>query len=51
MSQTAERRAQKAVAVTFFVLAPYIAADALRTLITAEHPQPPGRAWACQQPA
>jgi divalent metal cation (Fe/Co/Zn/Cd) transporter len=38
MSQTAERRAQKAVAVTFFLLAPYIAADALRTLITAEHP-------------
>ena len=38
LSQTAERRAQKAVAVTYFLLAPYIAVDAIRTLITGEHP-------------
>jgi divalent metal cation (Fe/Co/Zn/Cd) transporter len=38
LSQTAERRAQQAVAVTYFLLAPYIAVDAIRTLITAEHP-------------
>ena len=38
LSHTAERRAQKAVAVTYFLLAPYIAADAIRTLVTAEHP-------------
>jgi divalent metal cation (Fe/Co/Zn/Cd) transporter len=37
VSQTAERRAQQAVAVTYFLLAPYIAADALYTLITREH--------------
>ena len=37
LSETAERRAQKAVAVTFFLLAPYIAIDAIRSLITAEH--------------
>lgn len=38
LSRTAERRAQEAVAVTYFLLAPYITADALRALITAEHP-------------
>lgn len=38
LSPAAERRAQKAVAVTYFLLAPYITADSLRTLITAEHP-------------
>ena len=37
LSQTAERRAQKAVAVTFFLLAPYIAIDAIHSLVTAEH--------------
>jgi divalent metal cation (Fe/Co/Zn/Cd) transporter len=37
LSETAERRAQKAVAVTFFLLAPYIAIDALHSLATAEH--------------
>lgn len=37
LSQTAERRAQKAVAITFFLLAPYIAIDALHSLVTAEH--------------
>ncbi len=39
LSQTAERRARKAVAVTFFLLAPYITADAIWTLTTGEHPQ------------
>ena len=38
LSQTAERRAQKAVAVTFFILAPYIAADAIHALLAGEHP-------------
>jgi divalent metal cation (Fe/Co/Zn/Cd) transporter len=38
MSRNAERRARKAVAVTYFLLAPYVAADSLRTLITAQHP-------------
>lgn len=37
LSQTAEDRAQKAVAVTFFLLAPYIAVDAVRTLISGQH--------------
>lgn len=34
VSETAERRAQKLVAVQFFVLAPYVAVEAVRTLIT-----------------
>jgi divalent metal cation (Fe/Co/Zn/Cd) transporter len=34
----AERDAQRLVAVSFFLLAPYIAQDAIRTLITGEHP-------------
>ena len=33
LSQTAEARARKAVAVTFFLLAPYIAYDAVATLV------------------
>jgi divalent metal cation (Fe/Co/Zn/Cd) transporter len=37
LSETSEARAQKAVAVTFFLLAPYIAYDAVTTLISAEH--------------
>lgn len=36
MSETAEARAQKAVAVTFFLLAPYIAYEAVATLITGD---------------
>ena len=35
-SPHAERRAQKIVAVTFFLLAPYIGAEAIRRLITDE---------------
>jgi divalent metal cation (Fe/Co/Zn/Cd) transporter len=38
LSEDAERRAQRAIAVSFFLLAPYIAQDAVRTLIAAEHP-------------
>jgi divalent metal cation (Fe/Co/Zn/Cd) transporter len=38
LSEVAERRAQQAVAVTYFLLAPYIAADAIRTLVSGEHP-------------
>lgn len=37
LSETAEERAHKAVAVTFFLLAPYIAVDAVRTLIAGDH--------------
>jgi divalent metal cation (Fe/Co/Zn/Cd) transporter len=36
LSQTAEARAQKAVAVSFFLLAPYIGVQAIRDLL-AEH--------------
>ena len=34
LSETAERRAQKAVAVSFFLLAPYIASEFVRDLWT-----------------
>jgi divalent metal cation (Fe/Co/Zn/Cd) transporter len=38
LSDHAERRAQQLVAITFFLLAPYIAQDAIRTLINGHHP-------------
>jgi divalent metal cation (Fe/Co/Zn/Cd) transporter len=38
LSAPAEQRAQRLVAITFFLLAPYIAQDALRTLTNAQHP-------------
>jgi divalent metal cation (Fe/Co/Zn/Cd) transporter len=38
LSEHAEHRAQRLVAITFFLLAPYIAQDAIRTLINDEHP-------------
>ena len=38
VSADAERRAQKLVAVSFLLLAPYIAQDAIRTLASADHP-------------
>jgi len=38
VSETAEARAQRAVAVSFFLLAPYIAYDAITTLLTRSHP-------------
>lgn len=37
-SETAERRAQKLVGVSFFLLAPYIAADAVFSLVDGSHP-------------
>lgn len=39
LSDTAERRAQIAVAVSFFLLAPYIAYEAISKLVGAEHPE------------
>jgi divalent metal cation (Fe/Co/Zn/Cd) transporter len=38
LSHDAEVRAQKLVAISFLILAPYIVQDALRTLIGEEHP-------------
>jgi divalent metal cation (Fe/Co/Zn/Cd) transporter len=38
-SETAERRAQQAIGISFFLLAAYITGDALRTLAGAHHPQ------------
>ncbi len=39
LAETAEARARKAVAITFFLLAPYIAYDAIATFMTHHHPQ------------
>ena len=39
MSETAERRAQKLVAIQFFLLAPYVAFESLRALLAGEHPE------------
>jgi len=39
LSQTAEEQAHKAVAITFFLLAPYIAYDALTALVARDHAQ------------
>ena len=38
LSAEAERRAQQLVAISFFLIAPYIAQDAIRTLVNGEHP-------------
>lgn len=38
-SEAAEERAQKLVAITFFLLAPYIAVESLRDLIGGHHPE------------
>ncbi|MST32500.1 hypothetical protein GHK86_07165 [Acidimicrobiaceae bacterium USS-CC1] len=37
VSETAERRARKAVAVSFWLLAPYVAAEAVRDLVVHHH--------------
>ena len=37
MSQTAEHRAQKLVAIQFFILAPYVAVESVRALLGGEH--------------
>lgn len=39
LSERAERRAQKLVAVQFFVLAPYVAFEAFRALVTGHEPE------------
>lgn len=39
LSETSERRAQRLVAVSFFLLAPYVAVEATRTLITGSEPE------------
>jgi divalent metal cation (Fe/Co/Zn/Cd) transporter len=38
LSETAERRAQKLVALSFFLLAPYVAVVATRDLVIGSHP-------------
>ncbi len=38
LSHDAEQRAERLVAISFFLLAPYIAQDAIRGLIAGEHP-------------
>jgi divalent metal cation (Fe/Co/Zn/Cd) transporter len=38
LSQTAEERAQKLVAIQFFLLAPYVAVESIRALLNGEHP-------------
>jgi divalent metal cation (Fe/Co/Zn/Cd) transporter len=38
-SHAAERRAQKLVALQFFLLAPYVAFEAIEKLVAAEHPE------------
>jgi len=38
LSEDAESRAQKLVAIQFFLLAPYVAAEALHRLVTADQP-------------
>ena len=38
ISDQAEQRAQRLVAISFFLLAPYVAQDAIRALIAGDHP-------------
>lgn len=38
LSETAERRAQRAVAVSFWLLAPYVAVESVRGLLGGHHP-------------
>jgi divalent metal cation (Fe/Co/Zn/Cd) transporter len=39
LSETAERRAQKAVAISFWLLAPYVAAESAHRLLTGGRPE------------
>jgi divalent metal cation (Fe/Co/Zn/Cd) transporter len=39
LSETAEGRAQKAVAISFWLLAPYVAIESIRNLLTRETPE------------
>src|SRR3954452_20341383 len=38
LSETAERSAQRAVAISFWLLAPYVAIESIRNLVTGHHP-------------
>ena len=38
LSETAEQRAQRGVAVSFWLITPYIAAESVRSLVNAERP-------------
>jgi len=42
LSASAEHRAQRLVAIQFFLLAPYVAVESLRALLGAEHPEVSG---------
>jgi divalent metal cation (Fe/Co/Zn/Cd) transporter len=42
-SEAAERRAQQLIAASFFLLAAYVGAEAIRTLVAGDHPEP---SWA-----
>jgi divalent metal cation (Fe/Co/Zn/Cd) transporter len=42
LSRHAEARAQKAVAISFWLLAPYVAIEAVRDLVTNSHPESSG---------
>lgn len=39
LSETSEAKAQKAVAISFFLLAPYVAFEAIKHLVNGEHPE------------
>jgi divalent metal cation (Fe/Co/Zn/Cd) transporter len=39
LSERAEGRAQRFVAIQFFILAPYVAVEAVRALVTGSHPE------------
>jgi divalent metal cation (Fe/Co/Zn/Cd) transporter len=39
LSQTAEHHAQRAVAISFWLLAPYVAAESVHDLVTGHHPK------------
>ena len=39
LSHAAEERAQKLVAIQFFLLAPYVGAEAIQRLLTGQHPK------------
>lgn len=39
LSEAAERKAQKLVAIQFFILAPYVAVEAVRALVSGSHPE------------
>jgi divalent metal cation (Fe/Co/Zn/Cd) transporter len=41
-SESAERRAQRLIAISFFVLAAYVSIESVRTLLGSDHPQ---RSW------